>query len=71
MVSLASTVSVYVPESLVGLPVAVTVYEPGVTLFTVKDPVKAPFEIAQVGLLTTLPEREQVESVVEKSEPET
>jgi hypothetical protein len=51
--------------------VAVTVYEPGVTPFTVKDPVKAPFEMAQVESVTTLPEREQAESDVEKSEPET
>ena len=42
-----TTVSVDEPESPIGLPVAVTVYEAAETLLTVKEPVRAPFEIEQ------------------------
>jgi len=42
-----TTVNVDEPESPIGLPVAVTVYEAAETLLTVKEPVRAPFEIEQ------------------------
>lgn len=58
-------------ESPIGSPVAVTVYEANETLLTVKEPVKAPFEIEQDGLLTAVPESKQLESLGEKPVPET
>jgi len=67
----ATTVSVVEPESPIGVPVAVTVYAAAETLLTVKEPAKAPFEIEQDGALTTAPESEQLESLVEKPVPET
>ena len=42
-----TTVNVDEPESPIGLPVAVTVYEAAETLLTVKEPVRAPFEMEQ------------------------
>ena len=42
-----TTVKLAVPESPVGLPVAVIVYAPSETVLTVKDPTKFPFEIEQ------------------------
>lgn len=66
-----STVSVVEPESPVGLPVAVTVYEPCVTLFTTNEPVNVPLESEQAEPVTTVPESEQVESLLEKPVPET
>jgi hypothetical protein len=66
-----TTLNVDEPESPIGLPVAVTVYEVGETLLTVKDPVKAPFEIEQDGALTAVPDSEQLESLAEKPVPET
>jgi len=51
-----ATVNVAEPESSTGLPVAVIVYEADVTLYTVKEPVRAPFEIEQEGALTAAPE---------------
>jgi hypothetical protein len=36
-----------------------------------KEPANAPFEIEQLGELTTLPDSEQLESLEEKLEPET
>ena len=66
-----TTVKLAVPESPVGLPVAVIVYAPSETVPTVKDPTKFPFEIEQDEEATGLPESEQLESLVEKPEPET
>jgi hypothetical protein len=66
-----TTVNVDEPESPIGLPVPVTVYEVGETLLTVKEPVKAPFEIEQDEALTGVPDSEQLESLVEKLVPET
>ena len=60
-----TTVKLAVPESPVGLPVAVIVYAPSETVLTAKDPTKFPFEIEQDEEPTGLPETEQLESVVE------
>lgn len=66
-----ATVSVVEPESPIGLPVAVTVYEDGETLLTMKEPVTTPFEIEQDEALTGVPESEQLVSPDEKPVPET
>ena len=66
-----TTVKLAVPESPVGLPVAVIVYAPKETALTVKDPTKFPFEIEHDEEATGLPESEQLESLVEKPEPDT
>lgn len=64
-------VNVDEPESPIGLPVAVTVYEAAETLPTMKEPVRAPLESEQDEELTALPESEQLESLGEKPVPET
>jgi hypothetical protein len=71
VVAAAATVNVDEPESPTGLAVAVTVYEPCVTLLTANEPVNAPFEIEQAEPVTTLPESEQLESLGAKPDPET
>ena len=71
MVAVTTTARVDEPESPTGLAVAVTAYEPCVTLFTAKVPVNAPLEIEQTEPVTTVPESEQLESPGAKPEPET
>jgi len=66
-----TTVSVDEPESPIGLPVAVTVYEANATLGTAKEPVRAPLESEQDDALTAVPESEQLESLVAKPVRET
>jgi hypothetical protein len=65
------TVKVAETESPLGLPVAVTVLEPAVTFVTIKEPDNLPLEIEQLGELTTLPDNEQLVSLVRKPEPDT
>ena len=67
----ATTVNVADPESPVGLPVAVTEYEPTVTLDTSKESVRAPFETEHEEAVTTDPERAQLESLAENPVPVT
>jgi hypothetical protein len=65
-----STVKLADAESPAGVPAAVTQHMPA-TLATVNIPFKIPLETEQVGDATTLPDIEQVVSLVEKPEPET
>jgi hypothetical protein len=58
-------------ESSLGLAVAVTLYEPAGTSATTNCAVKVPSVIVQVGELTGCPDKEQLVSFVEKSDPET
>ena len=64
-------VNVADPESPVGVPVAVTKYEPKVKLTTSKEPVRAPFETEHEEAVTTKPESVQLESLAEKPVPVT
>ena len=67
----AVTVNVVEPESPIGLPMTVIVYELNDTLLTAKEAVKTPLEIEHDGVLTGVPESEQLESLVENPVPET
>jgi len=65
------TVRVDEAASLIGLPVAVIVYEPTVTLATTNEPVIVPAETEQLDPVTAVPDSEQLESLEEKPVPET
>jgi hypothetical protein len=65
------TAKVVEAESPEGFPVAVTPYEPSITLATTKDASSAPLEIEQVHVASAIPDNEQALSPDEKPKPYT